>query len=291
MKKNRILTAALAGALSLSLAIPALGAKWEVVNNPSEVTDPTEVTEAEKNAYGHTTISVITAPVKEVKNVSFQVPLYVTIAVTNGSKSILAPTPDECAIHNTAEVGTGTSFAVTGLSLKVLKGSKYKIVNPWDADAATYYSNPGAAAKIDCEPKDPYHMTLVVGNCFMPNTTAWTEGEERAVNLIQDATYRRIGNSFYQQNGQRHVDNTIAPGGNLRIQILGTVNSTANRAEEAAAPHFQVKYTVTPLDAQGNPITSGQGAFKYAGDSSLKAGLGEDYSVTTPLQPAEDAQV
>lgn len=192
--------------------------------------------EAERKGNGHTTISIMTAA-SAMENVSFEVPLYATMAVIKNQAKV--ETPTNYQIKNTANAG-GRPIGVTAVNFAKLAATGFN----------TVAANPTAATDI----------LLTIGGATMP-----------ALSVQGNANAVLTGSAFVDTGKPK----SIAADSTLALPIAGTVAS-AERTDGGAVAQFKVVYTVSALDAAGNPMGS-----VYAGDDSFRAGLG-DQSNPTP---------
>lgn len=238
------LTLALGGtATAIEVSMNTNGTAGGTAN--SQITNPnlgtvgasTNVSNQEFAAQGHTTVSIMQAAEAAPANISFEVPLYVTLAVINNTTDVQAP--NNYKIKNTSQQ-PDTKIGVTQMVFEKLQGSTYNTV---DTDTAATNGNNN----------DIY---LTIGGLKMP---ALTNAGSQSVDV------KGTGSVFYEANKYK----AIAPQGEFDVTIVGKVKSAARQNEKAAA-QFRVIYQVSPLDAQGNPL-----GYTYAGDSSVDAGLGQ----------------
>lgn len=223
-------------ATTLALALAMMASATTAFAAPGEDLGGNTPGEAERKGNGHTTISIMTAATA-LENVSFEVPLYATMAVIKTQANV--ETPKNYQIKNTAKAG-GRSIGVTAVNFAKLADTGFNTV------AAT----PTAATEI----------LLTIGGATMPALNA--KGSKNAV---------LTGSVFVKETKPA----SIAAASTLNLPIVGTVTAV-ERTDGGAVAQFRVVYTVSALDAAGNPM----GAV-YAGDDSFRAGLG-DQSTPTP---------
>lgn len=241
MKNKKFLSGALAAALALSLTTPALAAGYP----------PPLQGDAEQVAQSDTTIAIFESKA-DITQLSFEVPLYVTMAVVDQKAQVV--TPDNYGIFNTSGGKNPTDFdiGIIGVSFTKLVGSTYNTVG-------------SGAVGNDTDIK------LSIGGVWMPALNA--EGAAADVNLGDTASYDTTvaaADALYNPNAAGGAKPTaIAPNTFFKLPIKGTVQA-ATRDNKAAVAQFKVNYTVAALDDQGNPI----GAV-YTGNNSVDAGLGQ----------------
>lgn len=230
MNRKKVSSVTLAAVLTLSLTATALAAN---IPGTGGGTGPSE---AEREANGDTTISILQAKIAP-NNVSFTVPLLIPLAVVDSDTAVKTPANYAIANTTTADAGDAkyTSIAVTAMSFEKLVDSTFNTV----ADA-------NAVARAG-------DLHLTIGGMSMPALAT-------------------PGNSAVTLGGDL-VDGTkpasIAAGAKITLPITGTVTS-ATRTEAAAVAQFRVKYTVSLLAENGAPLGG-----VYAGDDRTAAGLGE----------------
>ncbi|MEF9915878.1 MAG: hypothetical protein RR275_00560 [Lachnospiraceae bacterium] len=181
------------------------------------------------------------------KSVSFTVPLYVTLAVTQdqtmtpaGSK-IIVPTANAYNIINTAKAGA-SSIAVSKLVVSKIAGSA------WDLDPA---ATPTARNKL--------HMSLGSTDNLL-NLEAKTF--DTTTGFITAAT----STSPVKANAQ------IAPNdGKLPLDIAATIKKDEVYAKSAAAAQINLAYTLQPLDKDGKFVVA-DSVSAYVGNIRTDAG-------------------
>lgn len=238
MKNKKFLSGALAAALALSLTTPALAAGYP----------PPLEGDREQVAQSDTTISIFESKA-DITQLSFEVPLYVTMAVVDQKTQVV--TPDNYGIFNTSGDGAGNAakfdIGVIGVSFTKLPGSTYN---------TTGSTAPATATDIK----------LSIGGVWMPALNA---AGALDVDLGDTASYTGATGvtALYQQGAGK--PEPISPNTFFKLPITGEVTA-AQRNNNAAVAQFKVNYTVAALDDDGNPI----GAV-YTGNNSVDAGLGQ----------------
>lgn len=219
--QKKMLATLLAATMTMSLVVPAMAA------NP---------TDAEKKANADTVISIYKTEV-DPTNVSFEVPLYVTMAVVDKKAQVVVP--DNYGIKNTSKTEDVThGIAVTAMSFTKLEGSTFKTVETSAVDA-----------------DDEIYLTI--GGVAMP---AMNAAGTSAVDI------KTAGSAFYSEGGKF---TEIDAGYTLPLPLAGTVTES-ERSNSAAVAQFKVTYVVSALDEHGNPIGA-----PYIGNDSEAAGLGK----------------
>lgn len=228
MKSKKVISMTLAAALTLSLATTSLAANIPGTGGGVGPTD------AEREANSDTTISIMQAKV-DPSNVSFTVPLYVTMAVVDNDAAVKVPANYAIANTTPSDLGAAehTNIGVTAMSFEKLTDSTFNTV----ADAAS------VSADTD--------IHLTIGGMDMPALSTATVSAVTlggALGTVADPT-------------------EIAAGATQALAITGAVTS-AERTEASAVAQFRVKYTISLLSSTGDPL----GAV-YAGDDRTAAGL------------------
>lgn len=129
---KRIITVAAAGLVVAQAAMPVMAAQ---TNNGMDKLDKSpEYTADQLKANGHTTFGVFESKTAVVSGqVSFEVPLYVTMAATNGTDKMTLPKEGEYYIKNTAKNPTDEPIGVVGLKTEALQGG-WTVVKATPAD-------------------------------------------------------------------------------------------------------------------------------------------------------------
>lgn len=227
--KKKLLSAVLAVATVMGLAIPAMAA------------DPT-ATEIEANA--DTTIAIFDTEI-DPTNVSFEVPLYVTMAAVTSKVDVVVP--DNYGITNTSDVGdVPYGIGVTAMSFTKLKDSTFN----------TTHTASGSIQSLT-------DIRLSIGNVLMPVMT--TPGTKVVDFTKKDDT---LGDVAFIDKGTSKPAK-IEAGKTLELPLKGAVQS-ATRTNGDTVAQFKVSYVISALDNKGDPI----GAI-YAGNDSEAAGLGK----------------
>lgn len=237
MKHKRLKVTTLAAALALSMSAPSMAG----VPAPGSGGGVPALTD-EIAANSDTTVSILQSSVKN-PNISYTVPLYVTMAVIANDSNV--KTPDNYIISNTTEPETPGDpssrppIGVTNMSIEKLSSATYSTVDN--------------AAVV--EAGDATSIFLQIGGEDMPATAE--ADKVYAVNLK--------GTTLTTMKESTRVPAPIAS--QKKLDITGKVKSMA-RTDTKAAAQFRIKYTVSLLDASGQAL----GAV-YAGDDRTAAGL------------------
>lgn len=239
MKHKSMKATTLATVLALSMSAIALAAPHNSDGSVGTTTPGTRPGSNEITANSDTTISILTTKSTQ-PNISYTVPLYVTLAVVNKDAAVKAPnnytitntTPDDTTTHTKPKIG------VTNMSFEKLKEDGFKTV-----------TNAAAVGTTDLN-----NIYLEIGGIAMPDLAA--KG-------IKPVT---MGNNNTLVTAEGKPVGLTDP---VTLGITGTV-ANVERTEGATAAQFRLKYTVSLLNAAGNAL----GAV-YAGDDSTAAGLKE----------------
>lgn len=225
--KKKLLSAVLAVATVMGLAVPALAA------------DPTP-DEIEANA--DTTIAIFNTEI-DPTNVSFEVPLYVTMAAVTNKVDVVVP--DNYGITNTSDGGeVPYGIGVTAMAFTKLKDSTFN----------TTHTASGSILSLT-------DIRLSIGNVLMPEMSA--PGTKVVDFTKKDETMSEV--AFITSNKPTKIE----AGKTLELPLKGAVQS-ATRTNDDTVAQFKVSYVISALDTNGDPI----GAI-YAGNDSEAAGLGK----------------
>lgn len=244
-KSKKMLALALAAVVAVTPVLPTYA--YEYTGPEGEASD------ADGDAYGHTTFSVIEA-FQDPSNISFEVPLYVTMAVIDGETDVI--TPSNYSITNTSskfaegdvdddDYFPGYTIGVVGMEFSILGGAKYSTVASGAGTATT-------------------DMELSIGGLYMPTLTAGTNDVTAQVDVTSASS------PFYSTSNSEYVG--LTPSGTTATIDL-TIGAKLAKAAEltaiaGAAAQFKIKYTISALSDDNQPIGS-----VYAGDNKAAAGL------------------
>lgn len=227
MKKRRVLHSFLGVALTAALALP-LSALTYGPTAPDGFPDVDP---------GKTLVGVQTADV-DSSSLSYSVPLYVTLAVTNqkGTAAVLAP--DDYRMFNSSLTPDNkpAPIGVTGIDVEGLKGRTWKLT-----------PNPHKAA-----PDQPSEISLTLGGVPLPEL-AVDATKTVSVNITADT------NAFYTK-GTETVPGTYKriaskDDGGTSIPIVGNLAPGFTIDNDVSAvPQFRIHYTVSLLNKADKPI-------------------------------------
>ncbi|MGO5116315.1 hypothetical protein ACTQ33_15115 [Candidatus Avoscillospira sp. LCP25S3_F1] len=159
---------------------------------------------------------------------SYEVPLYVTLAVVDhgGQTEVICPDADAYYIENTSPTrpdGQETAVAVTEVTVSTVPGGTWDLVE----------GTPDAAGEL----------ALTIGGLALPAVEAGT-GTSFTVEIAQSAD-----SVFYADTA--YVELT---GSNRQLSLPIAGEAVALDAESKPAAQFKLRYTVSLLDADGDPI-------------------------------------
>lgn len=204
MNNKRMKATTLAAILALSVSAPALAAGPGTIANNA-------------NANADTTISIFSTSSSQA-NMSYTIPLYVTMAVANMDTDVKVPTNYD--IVNTTAVddkGKQPSIGVTQMSFEKLSTSGYN----------TVVGAPATANDIQ----------LTIGGETMPALSTQGAADPWAPKgavLVENGAPKKII-------------------GTQNLAIKGTVTAAA-RSDLPTAAQFRLKYTVSLIDASGHAL-------------------------------------
>ena len=252
MKKKKLAASLLlAGALAAQAGMPALAA-YTADNNP----------------YGdqHTTFGVRETTEKDLKNqVSFQIPLYVTVVARNDDQDGTMSVPTNYIIKNT---GNGaTSIGVTKVTAEHL-GSDWKVLAAGEnvTDSSMHFTLGGQdiAKKLSKKTDQSGDYEFVTSNLEK-------KGDK---NVLFDVTTDsdKVISAATAAGSQFVKNNKVYPlAANEENNLTLAADTLAKERTDAKATVavFKVVYTVSALDTDGNPIDT---ATPYAGEDAAQAG-------------------
>lgn len=258
MKKKKLAASLLlAGALAAQAGMPALAA-YTADNNP----------------YGdqHTTFGVKETKEKNITNqVSFQIPLYVTVVAKNSDTEGKMGVPTNYIIKNT---GNGdTTIGVTKVTAEHL-GSTWNVVDnltgiKTENDMKFTIGGLDVAQKLEKEKatgdykfatsnldtKGAKNVMFDVSNCTDDDRTKILTAAEHTQFVKDDNGTKKIYSLAKDEEN------------NLKLSAEGQPKVRTDNKNTVAV--FKVVYTVAALDKDGKPITS---ATPYAGEDATQAG-------------------
>lgn len=207
---------------------------------------PLEQLTEEQEEYGHSTFSVIVGQ-QNADTVSFEVPLYVTMAAIGGQEELLVPT--NYSITNTSgkyidddtEDVDSYSIIVAGISFTKL-------------ESATY-------STVETKGTEYYELMFSLGGITMPPISR-DEAE-----ITVDVNMTTQGSVFY--SGSQYTIIPAIGDTELPIPLVATLSDVPNfESNKAATAQYKICYTVSPVNAGGDVL-----GFVYAGDNKADAGL------------------
>lgn len=238
MKHKSMKATTLAAVLALSMSASALAAPHNSDGSAGTTVPGTRPGPNEITTNADTTISILTTKSTQ-PNISYTVPLYVTMAVVNQDDVVKVPTNYKITNTTPLDNGVQPSVGVTNMSFEKLNDTGFKTVD--------------AAADLGADANNIY---LTIGGAKMPKLSA------KGIKPVP-----LTGSVFVNDN------NKPRPLGeadlNKDLTITGKVVKT-DRDDGATTAQFRLKYTVSLLNATGDAL----GAV-YAGDDSTAAGLQE----------------
>ncbi len=240
--KNMKKFAAVMAAAAMVTSTGMTAAAYEYSGNMGETGALTE----DAKQYGHTTFSIIEAE-QDPTNVSFTVPLFVTMAAVDGETALKVPT--NYAIKNTSTVAAGAQAGTKAFDIAVVGMDFTKL------QGATYSSAPSGTAK---------DVALSLGKMNMPTIQEDTTTFEvtKPVDIIG-----QTNTDFYDGTDLK----LIKVGSTFNIDIVATLGAAPDfsvSGNKIAAPQFKVKYVVSGVTEDGDVL----GAV-YAGDDKYAAGI------------------
>lgn len=207
--KRRLLTAVGAGGLALLLAgqAPAVtlpGVVTEIPEEPGKTVAGVQVAKASPDL------------------LSFEVPLYVTMAAVEGPALVC---PDNYSIRNSSKApdGSDVAIAVTGITVQKSPGSAWTLTD---------------GVPVGKE------LSFSVGHVPLPSLT---DADWTPVNIKVD------GSAFYSTSSNQYLPIPSTDPG-LRVPLAGTLPDGWTPGNKAAAPQFRLQYTVSMLDTGGHPM-------------------------------------
>lgn len=227
MRKRRIAAALLPVLAAALLALWPGGIAKALPVAPDAGPTPPGFPAPEPGKGGQTAVGVQTSPAN-LGALSYEVPLYVTLAVveTETGSEVLVPSEDAYRIHNTSadQPGGGGESGIVVTSLEV------EALGDW---------------KLKHAPAQYQEMSLKIGGVMLPELDQ--KGDKKSV-AVNDGN--GTANSFF--DGARYVELT---GGNRTLNLpLEAVAGGHSGQEVSATAQFKLSYTISLLDVDGNPI-------------------------------------
>lgn len=180
---------------------------------------------------GKTAVGVQTVDL-DPDNLSFTVPLYLTVAAASdsaGAPNVIAP--DGYLMRNTTGSASGGQYPGIVVSKVDVQGVK------------------GGTWSLSASPASGKEIRLSIGGLVLPDVTA---GNTAPVSV---ETKGSTDNSFYDSAAGQYLPIPGGPGADaLVLPIVGSLPPDFVPADERAAAQFKIKYTVSLLDGSGNPV-------------------------------------
>lgn len=256
MKKKKLAASLLlAGALAAQAGMPALAA-YDADNNP----------------YGnqHTTFGVKETKEANIRNqVSFQIPLYVTVVAKNSATDGKMGVPTNYIIKNT---GNGdTTIGVTKVTAEHL-GSTWNVVDnvtglQTETDMKFTIGGLDVAQKLQKENNDYKFATSNLKTKgeknVMFDVLNCTDGDRTKILEVAKNT------QFVKTDGGVNKIYPLAKDEENNLTLYAEAQAKERTVEKNTVAVFKVVYTVAALDANGEPITT---ATPYAGEDAAMAG-------------------
>lgn len=238
MKSKKIKVGAVAMALVFAMSGSAFAAGGSAAGGT-----PGSPSDQEYGQNADTVISIFQSE-QNAGNISYTVPLYVTMAVSNGQAKAAVPNTYGIINNSKKENGEAMNLGVTAIKFEKLKGGKFKTTSK---------------AAIT----DPEEINLKIGEVQMPDMSA--------------PGFKNI--TLNKDNGGLFWDKTATGDGHLtpipvstklfQIPIDGTVQVATNRTSaDGTVAQFRVKYSVALLDNNYKPVGN-----QYVGSDYVQAGL------------------
>lgn len=245
MRKNKVFaTAAIAALAAAQMAMPVMAAK---TNNGLEKVDKDnpQYTDQQLKQDGHTLFSVFESKTDVADQVSFTVPLYVTMAAVQGQKEMKVPTGYyiENTSKDVAKIGV-TKVDVTALG--------------WDIVAS--------ADAIAAAPNKQTTMTFELTNADKTKKLAFKALNKKESKTMTDYKDETVSNLFITA-GDTTDKNTINPiEKKLDLGMRADIDATATREDTATVGAFKVVYSISALTDDNKPKAN-----TYVGDNKTEA--------------------
>lgn len=172
------------------------------------------------------------------ETLSFEVPLYVTMAIRpdpEGSGQPAIYIPENYSIKNTTPAsqvdGAVPELGVTAITVETVAGGRWSL-----------YGDVADAAQGELA------LEMSVGRLSLPDTKAG--GNRAQVDLTAaDSEFYDMANQVYRPL------NTEEPGTVLELSVRLSPELPALSYDGKAAAQFRITYTLSPLDSLGKPMT------------------------------------
>ena len=254
MKKKKLAASLLlAGALAAQAGMPVLAA-YNADNNP----------------YGdqHTTFGVKETTVSEIKNqISFQIPLYVTMVAVQSNTETKMAVPTNYIIKNT---GNGkTTIGVTKVTAEHL-GSDLSVIDN------TQTANTNTQMHFNIGGLDVAQKLEKQGGVYTYTTSNLKKnGDKNVLFDVTNSTERdavltaAASSQFVKMDAGKKKIYPLGENEENNLTLKADTKAKADRSDNATVAVFKVVYTVSALDNDGNPVTT---ATPYAGENATDAG-------------------
>ena len=255
MRKNKVFaTAAIAALAAAQMAMPAMAATTN--NGKENLGDKNNaaLTENLKND-GHTLFSVFETNKDVGGQVSFTVPLYVTMAAKDKATSMIVP--DGYYIENNGEKPIG----ITGMEVETF--AKWKITKdtaPTKYDMTFSLNEKGKDEATSFKfPEQAQNTKVTLFDRTNWKNAGGTDGAGKD-NILQGVeNFFFSAQNDYQKPGFKKIE------GKMDLQMASTIKQDT-RVDSKTVPAFKVTYTLSELDNDGQPKTS-----TYVGDDKGQA--------------------
>ena len=228
MKKRRIVPRT-AGTFAIAMAVLFMTAGVSITARAAGI----ELIKAKNGGESNAKTTVEVGVTKEMpQNVSYEVPLYYTFAILEddtGNKNSKIVLPTGYGIRNTIQ--PSEPLVVTKMDVTSVIGGSWSLVDAFDGSET-------ATSK---------KMKVSIGGFSLPAVAAGdTTGQEEIDVRTQESSFYKDGayQKIDKDNGFMDIPVTVEIPEAYK-PVKGTDTSTAQ---------FRVKYTLTTLDAGGNPI-------------------------------------
>ena len=270
----------------LATAVLTTAAVMQLMTTAMAKETSNSATDSRSDSYSntaHTTFGVIETDQDVSGQVSFEVPLFVTMAATPGRHNMLLPTEDQYYIENTSgdikdadTVIETNPIGVTSVIVKGLPTNTWEIVGTKFTDASK-------------DKNDNHKMTFTIAEMDLVKAGG-TSLKNQFETILYDNSATTTGwkqlqtkNQFvnigdYDINGDQTAwGNSLVKIGRKADRIKIKLDSTianlekkerANNGNTASTGLFKVQYTLAALDKNGQPKL----AAVYAGDDWIDAG-------------------
>lgn len=259
MRKNKVFaTAAIAALAAAQMAMPAMAATTN--NGKENLGDKNNAALTENlKKDGHTLFSVFETDKELAGQVSFTVPLYVTMAAKNNEDAMVVP--EGYFIENNGNEAIG----ITGIAVRTYGQWSIVDANPTGDHQMTFSLNKknGVATEKFTFPKlpDNKETTLFSRNDWKKEAAGETHGAGFN-DLLKGKEYFFFSDkTMYGANNPGFKPIT----GKMELEMASEID-VATRNDTKTVPAFQVTYTLSALDAQGQPKSS-----TYIGDDKDQA--------------------